>query len=354
MGLKLLHTADWHLGSSFAGFPEPLQNRLKEIQRSIPEKISQLCRRENCRMMLLAGDIFDGRPSADTVELVKNALKDCGVPVLVSPGNHDFCCADSPWVREIWPENVHIFRGGISGIAFPQLDCRVYGAGYQSMDCPGLLEGFRAEGPERYRIGLFHGDPVQSGSPYCHITGSQVKNSGLDYLALGHIHKAGAFRSGDTLCAWPGCPMGRGWDETGAKGICTVTLEDTASVQALMLDTPRFHSLRADIGTDALSALEQLLPAGESQDFFRVTLTGSGTLSTEDLTPVFRRFPNLQLVDRTEAPRDLFESADEDSLEGIFFRILRNAMEEDPQNAQHIRLAAEIAGKILSGKEVVL
>ena len=55
------------------------------------------------------------------------------------------------------------------------LSCRVYGAGFRSMDCPSLLDGFRAEGTERYKIAVLHGDPTQRESPYNPITAAQVK-----------------------------------------------------------------------------------------------------------------------------------------------------------------------------------
>lgn len=354
MGLKTLHSADWHLGSPFRQFSAGHREFLKEEQRKIPQKIVDLCCRERCRMILLSGDIFDGQPSRDLVELVKNCLGSCGVPVLISPGNHDYCAPGSPWLEDDWPENVTIFRGALSSVVLPDLDCRVYGAGYQSMDCPGLLEDFRTIGEEQYHIALLHGDPIQTGSPYCPITASQVRNSGLNYLALGHIHKAGAFRAGNTLCAWPGCPMGRGWDETGSKGACIVTVGSTTQVQAVTLDTPRFHALETDIGDDAVAAMEALLPPGGTQDFYRITLTGFGRLSVPKLCGHFTTVPHLEILDHTEEPQDLWTDADEDSLEGVFFRMLRTAAEVDPENSEIIRLAAEISEKLLNGRGVIL
>ena len=354
MGLKILHTADWHLDAPFGNFTEEQRQYLKEEQRKLPQKIADLCCRENCDMMLLAGDIFDGIPSQDTVELTKKALESAGVPVLVSPGNHDFCGPDSPWRREIWPENVFVFTRGLESVTIGGLDCRVFGAGYQAIDCSGLLQDFQADGTERYQIALLHGDPIQSQSPYCPVTAAQVRQSGLAYLALGHVHKAGAFRAGTTLCAWPGCPMGRGWDETGNKGVCIVTLDQSAQVQAVSLDTPRFHDLQAEADGDGAEALEALLPGSGNADFYRITLTGTGPVSAAELQQQFSHFPNLQILDKTDAPLDIWAEADEDTLEGIYFGMLRSAMENTPEHAEQIRLAAEISRKILTGREVIL
>jgi DNA repair exonuclease SbcCD nuclease subunit len=320
----------------------------------LPEKIAELCRLENCDLVLLAGDLFDGRPNRDMVDIVKKSLADCGVPVLIAPGNHDFCDRESPWITESWPENVYIFRGGLEAVSIQGLDCRVYGAGFQSMDCESLLNGFEAEGDEGYCLAVLHGDPLQKNSPCNPVTASQVKQSGLDYLALGHIHKAGAFRAANTLCAWPGCPMGRGWDETGEKGVCIVTLEEDAQIRPVSLDTIRFYELDVNVGADARAALESALPAVGSDDFYRINLTGEGQVDLKTLRQAFEGFPNLELRDRTDPPVDVWAEADEDSLEGIYFGVLTRGMEGDPENARQIQLAAEISRKLLLGREVVL
>jgi DNA repair exonuclease SbcCD nuclease subunit len=114
MGLKILHSADWHLDSPFVGFTEYQRRILQEAQRKIPGKVADLCRREDCDLLLLAGDIFDGEARQETVDLLKRELENCGVPVLISPGNHDFCNVTSPWRSEDWPENVFVFTGARS------------------------------------------------------------------------------------------------------------------------------------------------------------------------------------------------------------------------------------------------
>ena len=354
MGLKILHSADWHLDSPFGGFSEPQRQLLREQQKLLPGKIADLCRRENCDLVLLAGDLFDGQPNQDTVDILKEALARCGAPVLIAPGNHDFCSPNSPWLAETWPENVRIFTGALESVVLEDLSCRVYGAGFRSMDCPPLLEGFHAEGSEAYQIAVLHGDPTQRESPYNPITAAQVKASGLQYLALGHIHKAGAFRAGSTLCVWPGCPMGRGWDETGDKGVCIVTLEEEAKVQTVSLDTVRFFDLEADAGADPVAALESLLPPQGSRDFYRIALTGNADVDIQSIYREFPDFPNLFLLDKTEPPIDLWENTDSDTLEGMYFQLLRRNLEEQPENARQILLAAEISRKLLDGREVTL
>lgn len=350
--MKVLHSADWHLGSPIDRNNEMLRRELE----SIPGKIADLVHRHGCDLVLLSGDLFDSPPSHATLETLKDALQAMAVPVLISPGNHDFVTASSVWQTEVFPANVHIFKRPIlESVVLESLDCRIYGAGYDSIDCPPLLRDFRAEGKERYVLGLLHGDPQVLNSPYCPITAEQVRESGLDYLALGHIHKAGSFRAGATLCAWPGCPMGRGFDECGEKGVLLVTLDETAHAQFIPLDAPRFHNLTVAVDSDPATALGAVLPPAATQDCFRVTLTGECTaINPEEMKQSFSQYRHLELIDKTTPPVDLWAAAGADTLEGIYFQMLRDLLEEDPQQADRIRLAAKLSRQLLDGQEVVL
>ena len=351
--MKILHSADWHLDSPFASFSGERREFLMESQRTLPERFQMLCAAENCDLVLLAGDVFDGAYHRETAARLADALEDCGVPVFISPGNHDFYGQESPWVRENWPANVHIFSGRMSYVDLPELDCRVYGAGYSAMDCPSLLEGFRAEREFRHTVAVIHGDPTGGRSPYCPVTASQVGDSRLDYLALGHIHQGGSFRVGNTLCGWPGCPMGRGWDETGQKSALLVTLGQQPEIRPVSLNMPLFFD--EEVCIEDGSGLESLLPAVENTDFYRVTLTGTGEVDIPQLLQRYVHLPHLELRDRTEAPLELWAEAGEDSLRGIYFEMLRSALERaEPEEAERIRLAAEISRKLLEGREVRL
>lgn len=346
--IKILHSADWHLDAPLSGHDAALREQL----RLVPQKLLELCREERCDLVLLSGDLFDGAYTQHTYEIVFDSLKQMQVPVFISPGNHDFCNSESPWMKEVWPDNVCIFQSPqIQSVAVPQLDLRVYGAGYTGMDCPGLLEGFTVRQQEKYAIGVFHADPTQVSSPYCPIKESQVAASKLMYLALGHIHKADSFTAGNTLCAWPGCPMGRGYDEAGVKGAYIITLDETAHLQFRALDTPRFYDLQC-----RPEELGDLLPPVGSEDFYRVTLVGQG--DTPDLAALktgYSRFPNLSLRDKTTRIADLWGSAGEDSFEGVFFGLLRQAADtKEETEKDDVLLAAKLSRALLEGQEVVL
>ena len=348
--IKILHSGDWHLDSPFQGRTEAQAGYLRRELLKVPDKIAALCKEENCDLVLLSGDLFDGTYTQESYRRVYDALQRMEKPVFISPGNHDYIFPDSPYEKEIWPDNVHIFkRQTIEWVDVPALDLRVYGAGFQSMDCPPLLKNWRAEG---LAVGLFHGDPTQINSPYNPVTKAQVASSGLLYLALGHVHKGDSFLAGQTLCAWPGCPMGRGWDEEGEKGVRIVTVDDGVQTKFVPLDTPGFH----DLAVDARSGIASVLPAVPNGDFYRVTLTGEAeTPDLEALQEEFSRFPNLTLRDHTRRPVDLWQKAGEDSFEGMYFGLLKDALKDAAEaEKEKILLAAKLSRQLLDGQEVEL
>ena len=344
--IKILHSADWHLDAPLVFSDEAQRNKLRKEMAKIPMKIAALCKEKQCDILLLSGDLFDGSYAADTLQNLKAALQSLDIPVFITPGNHDFVGSDSPWLAETFPDNVHIFtHPAIESVSLPELNCRVYGAGYVSMDCPGLLADFTPSHTETYSIGILHGDPTQVSSPYCPITKEQVEHSGFDYLALGHIHKGDSFLAGKTLCAWPGCPMGHGYDETGEKGVLLVTLDDSVTTEFIPLDTPRFY----DWEVTAQQGLDSVLPPVGNENFYRITLTGtSEPLDLVLLKQDYDQFPNLLLRDHTVPPVDIWGSAGTDTLEGMYFGLLRK------ENSPQATLAAKISRQILDGQEVVL
>ena len=355
--LKILHAADLHLDSAISGRSQGATARLRAALRSVPHQISQICRKERCDLLLLAGDVFDGPHTPETLRELKQTLQELEIPVFITPGNHDFCTPASPWLSVSWPENVHIFtRSAVESVAVPALDCRIYGAGFTAMDSAALLEDFQIRGDEKYHIALLHGDPAQQNSSYNPISLAQVAASRLDYLALGHVHKSGSFRAGKTLCAWPGCPMGRGFDELEQKGVLLVTVAETTETHFVPLDTPRFYELESPVQTTASAAVSQVLPAVGNEDFYRVILTGEcDAPDLEELTAQFSHFPNLELRDQTQRLVDLWQCVGNDSLEGVYFGMLKAAMEtQDEQSRRIALLAARISRKILDGGEVVL
>ncbi|MBQ4600864.1 MAG: metallophosphoesterase [Oscillospiraceae bacterium] len=353
--MKLLHSADWHLDAPLTLHAPQNRAYLRQELLRLPEKVAQAARQELCDLMVLSGDLFDGAYTKESFSAVYRALAEVGIPVCIAPGNHDFYSPTSPYFQEIWPENVHIFtKNTMESISFPHLDCRVWGAAYTAPCCDPLLADFQAEGSERWAIGVLHGDPMQANSPYCPVSAYQLRRSGLDYLALGHIHKTGTAQSGGGFCGWPGCPMGKGYDECGEKGVLIVTLSDSVHSRFLPLDTPRFYDLEAAVTGSPVQTLEKLLPAAQSTDFYRVALTGEWeSVDIGALKRQFSRCPNLSITDKTVPPVDLWAAAGTDTLEGLYFSLLRQQLDAG-YDRNTVQLAAKLSRQLLDGQEVAL
>ena len=86
--MKILHTADWHLGAQFGQ-----EKRLEEFGKTL-DWLAKTLEAEKIEAMLIAGDIFDtGIPPNSAVEQYYNFLlkaRDAGVrQIIVIAGNHD-------------------------------------------------------------------------------------------------------------------------------------------------------------------------------------------------------------------------------------------------------------------------
>ncbi len=347
--MKILHSADWHLDAPLQGYEE-----LKDKLLSVPSLVADLCQREGCELVLLAGDLFDGDTyTQKSFRALYNALERMSVPVFITPGNHDHITPNSPWLRESFPENVHIFKHPrIEKAELPGVT--VYGAGYTSMDCPALLDGFTATG-DGLRLGILHGEFL-SRSPYCPITHKQVEASRLHYLALGHIHGGGVFNDGSTLCAFSGCPMGTDFGQCGEKGVLIIDTDDLRAPRFVGLGLPAFFDLTAPVETTAENAVAAVLPPVGDGNYYRITLTGrSAPVDMPALTARFAAFPHLILRDETLPPPDIWKDLGESSFAGEYFSLLKEALDAaDTENADILTLAASISRQILDGEEVVL
>ncbi len=86
--MRIIHTADWHLGRIFHGI------HLTEDQAHVLDRFIDLVKDAKPDAVLVSGDIYDRAvPPPEAVSLLDDVLSrlclDCGVPVVVIAGNHD-------------------------------------------------------------------------------------------------------------------------------------------------------------------------------------------------------------------------------------------------------------------------
>jgi exonuclease SbcD len=117
VGMRLLHTADWHLGRIFYG------QHLTEDQAHLLGQFVDLAREVRPGAILVAGDIYDRAvPPPEAVVLLDDVLfrlvLDLKVPVVMVAGNHDSPERLAFASRVLGRQGLHVF-GGLAGLPAP-------------------------------------------------------------------------------------------------------------------------------------------------------------------------------------------------------------------------------------------
>ena len=236
--LKLLHTADWHLGRRFPAFSPEAQKKLSRARMDVIERILDVARRNAVQALLCVGDLFDDPdPEPDFWEGLARILQQHAAPhppIFLVPGNHDPLTPESVWApnhpcRSKLPEWVHVVDRDdftyelAEDVVLYARPCRSK-AGENDL---ALALPARQPGDERIRIGCVHGSTFdmeghQTNFPICRDAGVQ---RGLDYLAIGDTH---SFRdvtpSLPVPTVYPGAPEPTSFGETEAGSVALVAL----------------------------------------------------------------------------------------------------------------------------------
>lgn len=337
--LKILHAADLHLDSAFEALPARKAARRRSEQRELLLSLAALAERESVDLVLLPGDLFDGENTYyETGEALEKMLDAIRVPVFIAPGNHDFYSDNSPYTRLKERENVHIFKdSSIRCVRLEKQGVRVFGGAFTDKNVGPELNALHADREE----GLWNVLCAHAQAGFDPVDENALAASGMDYAALGHIHKpSGLRKSGDTWYSWPGCPEGRGFDETGDRFVNVITLSDGGcDIRPCCVQKRRYQILTVDVtDTDPLIAVHSALAADTAGDIYRILLTGEvdSPLNMDRLENNLRElFFELQLRDNTRLRRSVWDKAGEDTLRGLFLKKLREQYD-----------AADEAGKL--------
>ena len=250
--MKLIHTADWHLGKNIEGY-----TRLEE-QRQFLKDFIKICEDEQADMIIIAGDIYDNyNPSAIAEQLFYDTLKQLSrngscMTVVIS-GNHDNpdrLTASGPLARDhgiVMAGNPNsIITPGIYGqheitesapgyfhaiinneevdmllVPFPSekrlnevylnetddetQKASSYGEKMSAL-FSSLKEHFHKDSIHLIASHLFVMDSIEDGSERSiqlggsYMVGGDIFPETADYIALGHVHKPQKV---------PGCPNAR-------------------------------------------------------------------------------------------------------------------------------------------------
>lgn len=360
--LTFIHAADFHLDAPFSALSPHQAAQRREEQRELLERLGELVEHTSARLVFLPGDLLDGgNVYYETTQALSRVLGRMRARVFIAPGNHDFYSPRSPWATTDWPENVHIFRTGeTESVDLPDLGCTVYGSAFTAPtrdDSP--LAGFSVPKDGKHHLMCVHGD-VDGKARYGSIPQAEIGESGLTYLALGHVHaRSGLKRAGATYWAYPGCPEGRGFDELGDKGVLLGKIEgEKVLVDFVPLAGRRYEILPVDVtGDDPAAALVRALPKDATRDIYRILLAGESGPEGLDLAKLEElarpHFYSVSLRDKTRVLRDLWSRAREDSLTGLFLRSLRERLDaaEDEREREDLEKAVRFGLAALENRE---
>ena len=196
--LKILHTGDWHIGRNYDKYDPALAERLRAARLEAVDNINALAEKEGCDVIVVAGDLFDNiRPAAKLIKQVCEKLKSAPCPVLIIPGNHDYCTgSDELWQRfsAECPDNVRLLT-----------KCEPYvteKAVYYPCVCPArhseenmlgwISGGENRRDSTRLHIGIAHGAieglSCDSERRYYYMPWAELRSCGLDLWLIGHTH----------------------------------------------------------------------------------------------------------------------------------------------------------------------
>lgn len=235
--LRILHSADWHIGALLQAYPKLARERKVELLKII-EAMLEFVQTQQVDLCLLSGDLFDeGFPPAEEKQYIFSLLEKFIVPVVICMGNHDPLSLKFKQ-NLICPPNVHIFDYNTMhhGIYFEELSLLIGGASFQSPTLErSLLPAIQKDLNQYFqqecmwKVLCLHGEFIKGRantqtSLYHPIYSEDLEKDDFDFVGLGHIHKKQSFILGKTLVSYAGCLLGRGFDELGALGFSLIDL----------------------------------------------------------------------------------------------------------------------------------
>ncbi len=364
--MRFLHTGDLHLDGAFGFAGERDAEAQREQGRALLRRIFDTAKSESCDMILIAGDLFDSRfVSPPTAELFCTLVENCGIPVVIAPGNHDFYSENSFYAKA-WKrlgDKLTLFTSPeLQIFDFDDLKLKVFGYAFTSAaltDSP-LLRANLPENDGYLRVFCGHADIFSPISRYAPVTLAELRKFDFAYSALGHVHTPAEFDTNGGRVRYCGFAEGRGFDELGAGQVLIVDADkDNCGVRALSLSEREYKILRTKSYAHADSLCEEIKKENYIDNtYLRIVLEGNaeealgssvGALAEDikeksGLAYVEIRDERLPFLDGAYLERDM-------TLRGELYRVLKSKLaSEDAEERQTALNALRIGLAAIDGR----
>lgn len=328
--LRFAHLADLHLDTPFHGIgavDPAIQASLAEASLQAWDRAVDLCLQQRLDFVLIAGDVYDQEEAGVRAQLRflrgLQRLSTAGLPVFVIHGNHDPQGGRWPAIKE-WPAGVTVFGHRAVELVPVQRDGQVvalvHGISYPVRHVTeNLALRFHRRDEPVYQIGLLHasvGDHPEHGR-YAPCSLEDLRHSGLDYWALGHVHTRQTLSPQAPAAVYPGNLQARHPGEQGPRGFYLVEVEPGQAPQLTFqpCDLWRFATLTIDLAQEPLDSVDQVAAhlVRSAQDrradrglIARAELVGATPLHADLNRPGVRAELLRELRDQAPAAGDLW------------------------------------------------
>jgi len=269
---RFIHAADLHLDTPFQGIGRTaphVADALRDASLDAWDALVNLAIDREVAFLLLAGDVYDGPERGVRAQLrfVRGleALAAHSIETFIVYGNHDPLDGWSAIRR--WPPGVVIFPGDTVQSAPVERDgarlATIHGISYPRRDVTENLALRFTRGPEPgLHVGLLHCNvgPRPGHAAYSPCTVEDLRRTGMDYWALGHVHRLEIVSELDPLVVYPGNLQGRSAHagEQGAKGAILLDCDDSGVTVLDFVALDRVRFLDVEIDTTTLTDLPSL------------------------------------------------------------------------------------------------
>lgn len=281
--MRIIHLADLHIGTKFVNMPDNIKDELNTKLRNVFRNVIGYAENSGIDTILMSGDVFDKNAvSLEDKKYFYDLIRiNPGIDFYYIKGNHDRA---SKYSEDI--ANLHSFEGVQSYI---KGEARIIG--YELGEDSSVLYDYHPFTTDKFNILMLHGD-IANARDKDYIDLKRLDGKNIDYFALGHIHKRGEGFVGEGKYAYPGCTMGRGFDETGKKGFLVL---DTANNSTAFVGASEIEFEHIEIPMSSLNEaslkkeISERLGEKDESKITEIKLIGRADFSpdTDDLMRTF-------------------------------------------------------------------